>query len=66
LSGELCTSVLDIILKKDATRDEVVNDIHAFLRAQTEILNSGGFSLNKFVIRKGLSKAPEEYDQKNA
>lgn len=66
LSAELCTSILDLILKKDATREEVVNDIHSFLRSQAESLRDGSVPLSKFIIRKGLSKAPEEYDIKTA
>lgn len=42
-------------------KDVVVENIHQYLRKQSEIIRSGKIALSKFVITKNLTKHPEEY-----
>ncbi|KAJ2960289.1 hypothetical protein NQZ79_g4309 [Umbelopsis isabellina] len=60
LSHDVSSDVLDSILSsKD--RDQVIDDIHNKLRAVGELIRNNGYSLDKFVINKQLTKAPQDY-----
>lgn len=45
-------------------KDVVVENIHQYIRTQTEIIRANKVPLPKFVITKNLTKLPEEYPDK--
>jgi DNA polymerase alpha subunit A len=58
--------VLSIILRGDKTCEETVEAIHEYLRTKAEAIRAGTIPVEKFVITKSLTKAPETYtDAKN-
>jgi DNA polymerase alpha subunit A len=61
LSSDVGTAILDFILNENRSREDVVNDIHQYLREQAVNLREGKVTIDKFVIRKAISKNPEEY-----
>jgi DNA polymerase alpha subunit A len=61
LRTNILSCVLDEILS-GKSREEVVDNIHNYLRQKAEEIRSGVIPLEKFVITKGLTKAPEEYN----
>lgn len=65
LSKEIGSYVLDRILSGQS-RDDVVADIHACLRQVAQDIKEGKVQLRKFIITKGLTKAPEEYPDAHA
>ncbi|KAI8373058.1 DNA polymerase family B-domain-containing protein [Radiomyces spectabilis] len=60
LSHDVSSRVLKSILS-DKDREEVVEDIHNYLRQVGEEIRQGGIPLEKFIINKQLTKNPEEY-----
>ncbi|KAJ8662546.1 hypothetical protein O0I10_001507 [Lichtheimia ornata] len=65
LSHDVSSRVLSFILS-DKDREEVVNEIHEYLRQVGEEIRKGEVSLEKFIINKQLTKNPHEYaDAKN-
>lgn len=61
LSKEMGSYILDEILS-GKSRDEVVDNIHSYLRQKGEqIRSNGAIPIEKFVVTKGLTKAPEDY-----
>jgi DNA polymerase alpha subunit A len=60
LSRELGTSVLDVILS-GKERDEIVDAIHTMLAAVAGDMRAGSVPIDKYVITKGLNKAPGDY-----
>lgn len=65
LSREAGHKVLDFILSGQA-RDDIVSDIHSFIGQLATDIRAGSLALEKFVITKGLNKAPHEYPDVNA
>lgn len=58
-------SVLDRVLSSDG-KEEAVNWVHTFLTEQGKEMDEGKIDLDKYVITKGLTKAPQDYpDAKN-
>jgi DNA polymerase alpha subunit A len=51
---------LDKILKSSA-KDEVVDNIHGYLRGMADDIRQGKIPLKKFAITKSLTKSPEDY-----
>ncbi|KAI7870185.1 DNA polymerase family B-domain-containing protein [Spinellus fusiger] len=60
LSHDVSSSVLNSILS-DKDREEVVDEIHTYLRATGEKIRSGEIPIAKFIINKQLTKNPEDY-----
>eukprot|EP01117_Protostelium_nocturnum_P013402 TRINITY_DN4996_c0_g1_i2.p1 TRINITY_DN4996_c0_g1~~TRINITY_DN4996_c0_g1_i2.p1 ORF type:complete len:1200 (-),score=325.24 TRINITY_DN4996_c0_g1_i2:2633-6232(-) len=60
LSAKMGDFVLDQILSGNP-RDEVVGNIHEFLRGKGEEMREGKINLADFVITKGITKAIEDY-----
>ncbi|KAI8093308.1 DNA polymerase family B-domain-containing protein [Halteromyces radiatus] len=60
LSHDVSNCVLSFILSK-LDREEVVEQIHEYLRQVGEQIRNGEMSLEKFIINKQLTKSPEEY-----
>ncbi|KAI8978630.1 DNA polymerase family B-domain-containing protein [Pilobolus umbonatus] len=60
ISHDVSSFVLDVILS-DKDREQVVDEIHTYLRETGEKIRSGEIPLEKYVINKQLSKRPEEY-----
>jgi DNA polymerase alpha subunit A len=73
LSREVSKFCVDQILKTSdtnndndtTTAEDVVNAIHQHLREVKEDVHSMQIPLNKFVITRGLTKAPEDYPDAN-
>ncbi|KAF7726453.1 DNA-directed DNA polymerase alpha catalytic subunit pol1 [Apophysomyces ossiformis] len=65
LSHDVSMHVLKLILS-DKDREEVIEEIHKYLRETGEEIRRGGVKLEQYVINKQLTKKPEEYaDAKN-
>jgi DNA polymerase elongation subunit (family B) len=61
-SAQVGGDVLDFILRENRAREDVVAEIHEYLaRIAKDMREEGKIPLEKFIIRKGLSKNPEEY-----
>lgn len=60
LSKEISSHVLDLILS-EKNREEVVEEIHEYLRSVGAKIRNGEVPVAKFVINKGLTKAPSDY-----
>ena len=60
LSKDIGDYVLNQILSGNA-REEVVENIHSHLNELKEALKSNQVSLDKFIITKGMTKAPKDY-----
>ncbi|KAF9422052.1 DNA-directed DNA polymerase alpha catalytic subunit pol1 [Podila epigama] len=62
LSQDVSSYVLTQILSNDnKDREQVVENIHSYLRTVGEETRKGLIPLEKFVVNKGLTKAPEDY-----
>ncbi|KAF9984327.1 DNA-directed DNA polymerase alpha catalytic subunit pol1 [Modicella reniformis] len=62
LSQDVSDRVLDYILSNDdQDREQVVESIHTYLRTVGEETRKGLIPIEKFIINKGLTKAPEDY-----
>ncbi|KAI8347087.1 DNA polymerase family B-domain-containing protein [Mortierella sp. GBAus27b] len=62
LSQDVSDHVLNLILSSDSQdREQVVESIHNHLRKVAEETRKGLVPLEKFIINKGLTKAPEDY-----
>jgi DNA polymerase alpha subunit A len=58
-------TILDQVLSCDG-KEEAVNWIHNFITEQCAEMDAGKVAIEKFVITKGLTKAPQDYpDAKN-
>ena len=60
LAKRVGDKILDFILSGEAV-DEVVNNIHQFLRSVADDMENDRLQLSEFIITKGLTKEPEEY-----
>jgi DNA polymerase alpha subunit A len=60
ISVDMGRYVLDQILSGKA-REEVVEEIHEYLRKQGEAIRAGEIPVQKLTISKNLTKRPEEY-----
>ena len=60
LAKRVGDKVLDFILSGDPV-DDVVNNVHSFLRSIHDDMQANRLPLSEFVITKGLTKGPEEY-----
>lgn len=60
LSKEAGEQVLDFILSGEPS-DQVVDKIHEYLENLARKIRSGDVPLSKFIITKGLNKAPHEF-----
>jgi DNA polymerase alpha subunit A len=65
LSKVVGNFVLAQILSGEKQRDEMIETIHSHLRQLREDMMSDKIPLKKYVITKGLSKAPNEYPDAN-
>ncbi|KAF9100336.1 DNA-directed DNA polymerase alpha catalytic subunit pol1 [Mortierella sp. GBA35] len=62
LSQDVSNYVLTQILSSDnQDREQVVENIHNYLRTVGEETRKGLIPMDKFVVNKGLTKAPEDY-----
>ncbi|KAF9302281.1 DNA-directed DNA polymerase alpha catalytic subunit pol1 [Mortierella antarctica] len=62
LSQDVSGYVLNQILSSDnKDREQVVDNIHSYLRTVGEETRKGLIPIEKFVVNKGLTKAPEDY-----
>ncbi|KAH7045436.1 DNA polymerase family B-domain-containing protein [Linnemannia elongata] len=62
LSQDVSNYVLTQILSSDnQDREHVVENIHNYLRTVGEETRKGLIPMDKFVVNKGLTKAPEDY-----
>ncbi|KAI1317643.1 DNA-directed DNA polymerase alpha catalytic subunit pol1 [Mortierella claussenii] len=62
LSQDVSNYVLNQILSSDnQDREQVVENIHSYLRKVGEETRGGLIPMDKFVVNKGLTKAPEDY-----
>ncbi|KAG0300532.1 DNA-directed DNA polymerase alpha catalytic subunit pol1 [Dissophora globulifera] len=62
LSQDVSGYVLDQILSSDnQDREQVVENIHSYLRRVGDETRKGLIPIQKFVVNKGLTKAPEDY-----
>ncbi|KAG0267938.1 DNA-directed DNA polymerase alpha catalytic subunit pol1 [Linnemannia exigua] len=62
LSQDVSNYVLTQILSSDnQDREQVVDNIHNYLRTVGEETRKGLIPMDKFVVNKGLTKAPEDY-----
>ncbi|KAF9923095.1 DNA polymerase alpha catalytic subunit [Linnemannia zychae] len=62
LSQDVSNYVLTQILSSDnQDREQVVEHIHNYLRTVGEETRKGLIPIDKFVVNKGLTKAPEDY-----
>jgi len=65
LAKNMGEAILDQILSAEG-KEEAVNWVHTFLTEQGKDLDEGRVPLDRFVITKGLTKAPQDYpDGKN-
>ena len=60
LSRDFGSTVLDALLS-GKEREEIVDAVHASLTALGEDMRAGRIPLDKFVITRGLNKAPMDY-----
>ncbi|KAI9257390.1 DNA polymerase family B-domain-containing protein [Phascolomyces articulosus] len=60
LSHDVSSHVLSFILS-EKDREEVVEEIHTYLEAIGREIREGSIPLEKFIINKQLTKAPQEY-----
>ncbi|OMH81149.1 DNA polymerase alpha catalytic subunit [Zancudomyces culisetae] len=60
LSQSVSTYVLKLLLNT-ADTDSIAGPIYGYLSRISSVVRANGFPLNKFVITKGLNKAPEAY-----
>jgi len=60
LAKRVGDKILDFILSGEAV-DDVVNNIHSYLRQTADDIDHNRLPLAEFVITKGLTKGPEEY-----
>lgn len=61
-SAQVGGDVLDFILRENRAREDVVAEVHEYLaRVSKDMREEGKVPLEKFIIRKALSKNPEEY-----
>ncbi|KAF9212423.1 DNA polymerase alpha catalytic subunit [Podila verticillata] len=62
LSQDVSGYVLNQILSSDnKDREQVVDNIHSYLRTVGEETRKGLIPIDKFIVNKGLTKAPEDY-----
>ncbi|KAF9357147.1 DNA-directed DNA polymerase alpha catalytic subunit pol1 [Mortierella sp. NVP85] len=62
LSHDVSEHILKLILSSDEQdREQVVESIHNYLRKVGEETRAGLINPEKFIINKGLTKAPEDY-----
>ena len=61
LSKEIGSKVLDFIMSGKLSRDDVVESIHHLLAQQAKAIRTGKVKLGKYIITKGLNKAPHLY-----
>ncbi|KAI8601789.1 DNA polymerase family B-domain-containing protein [Dissophora ornata] len=62
LSKEVSNYALTQILSSDnQDREQVVENIHSYLRRVGEETRKGLIPIDKFIVNKGLTKAPEDY-----
>ncbi|KAF9175853.1 DNA polymerase alpha catalytic subunit [Mortierella sp. AD011] len=62
LSRDVSEYVLTQILSSDnQDREQVVETIHSYLRTVGEETRNGLIPIEKFIVNKGLTKAPEDY-----
>ncbi|ORZ15507.1 DNA polymerase family B-domain-containing protein [Lobosporangium transversale] len=62
LSHDVSDTILDLILSGDnQDREQVVEKIHSHLRKVAEETRKGIIPIDKFIVNKGLTKAPEDY-----
>ncbi|KAF9209565.1 DNA-directed DNA polymerase alpha catalytic subunit pol1 [Haplosporangium sp. Z 27] len=61
LSREVSEYVLTQILSDNQDREQVVETIHNYLRTVGEETRKGLIPIEKFIVNKGLTKAPEDY-----
>ncbi|KAG0046869.1 DNA-directed DNA polymerase alpha catalytic subunit pol1 [Gryganskiella cystojenkinii] len=62
LSHDVSNYVLDQILANDnKDREQVLENIHNYLRIVGEETRKGLIPMEKFVVNKGLTKSPEDY-----
>ncbi|KAL0089598.1 hypothetical protein F4703DRAFT_1914916 [Phycomyces blakesleeanus] len=60
LSHDVSAHVLNSILS-DKDREDVIEEIHAYLRDIGERIRRGEMTITKYIINKQLTKSPEEY-----
>jgi len=65
LAKRVGDKILDFILSGEPV-DDVVNNIHSFLRKTHDDIENNRLPLSEFVITKGLTKGPEEYSDAKA
>jgi DNA polymerase alpha subunit A len=65
LAKRVGDKILDFILSGEPV-DDVVNNIHNFLRKIHDDMENNRLPLSDFVITKGLTKSPEEYSDAKA
>eukprot|EP01137_Pigoraptor_chileana_P015018 Opistho-2@70403 len=65
LSHDVGNYILNQILSETA-RENLVSNIHAYLRQVAEDVMGGRTPLDKFIINKGLTKSPEDYADKKS
>ncbi|KAG0237721.1 DNA-directed DNA polymerase alpha catalytic subunit pol1 [Actinomortierella wolfii] len=62
LSQDVSNYVLTQILSSDnQDREQVVQNIHAYLRQVADEVRRGLIPIEKYVVNKGLTKSPEDY-----
>jgi DNA polymerase alpha subunit A len=62
LSHQASDFVLNQLLFGDKPKDQVIEDIHNYLRKISDDVRNNRAPLNLFVIHKGLTKHPREYE----
>jgi DNA polymerase alpha subunit A len=65
LAKRVGDKILDFILSGDSV-DDVVNNVHSYLREIHDQVENDKLPLTEFVITKGLTKGPEEYSDAKA
>ncbi|KAI9032680.1 hypothetical protein CLU79DRAFT_727437 [Phycomyces nitens] len=60
LSHDVSSHILNSILS-DKDREDVIEDIHTYLRDVGERIRRGEMTITKYIINKQLTKNPEEY-----
>ncbi|KAG0269216.1 DNA polymerase alpha catalytic subunit [Actinomortierella ambigua] len=62
LSQDVSNYVLTQILSSDnQDREQVVSNIHAYLRQVADEVRRGLIPIEKYIVNKGLTKSPEDY-----
>lgn len=61
IAKEVGERVLDMILNGDKDIDQIVEDIHNYLKTISLSINNGEIPVEKFFISKQLNRHPEEY-----